>query len=700
MLRYTKILLSVILFVILILPAAGSDEDCFECHSDKGLYKTKKGRRVSLFVNKKSFEKSIHADEGCVSCHFDIDEDDLPHEDDLEKVECETCHDEVVEKYNRSLHGKAKKKGIYLAPYCISCHGKHNILSSSNENSKTFVMNIPDLCGKCHKKGTLVSDLKEVSQKDVLENYSQSIHGDGLFKRGLIVTAVCTSCHRSHEILTHENKASSINKNNITKTCMQCHAQIENVHKKVIRGEHWEKKPHEIPICVDCHQPHEVRRVFYERSFPDTLCMSCHSDRNLSIMRDGKEVSLFVDSDSVAKSIHGKQSCIKCHSNVSNSKEPVCRNIGKVDCSMCHTEEVDQYIKSEHNRLRTEGNMNAPYCTDCHGSHKMKAKSNLGSPTFPRNIPGLCGKCHSKGKPADAEYHGKQHEIVKNYTMSIHGKGLLQSGLMVTATCVDCHTAHRELPSDNPKSTVNKNNIAETCSNCHLGIYEQFKSSVHSPYKTKTDKQLPVCNDCHFSHTIKRVDVDNFRQGIIDQCGKCHEDVTETYFDTFHGKVSKLGSVKTAKCNDCHGAHNILPVSDPKSTLSLQNVVETCKTCHPNSNRKFTGYLTHATHHNKDKYPILFYTFWFMTILLIGTFSFFGLHTLMWIPRAMMERKRLRKLHAENEIAENEISEDEITGNDSKDIAGYENDEGKSSNAENTGDDSEKSNNDGESNEQ
>ena len=60
------------------------------------------------------------------------------------------------------------------------------------------------------------------------------------------------------------------------------------------------------------------------------------------------------------------------------------------------------------------------------------------------------------------------------------------------------------------------------------------------------------------------------------QCGNCHEEITESYFDTYHGKVSKLGYVKTAKCYDCHGAHDILPVWDPKSHLSRANIVKTC----------------------------------------------------------------------------------------------------------------------------
>ena len=64
----------------------------------------------------------------------------------------------------------------------------------------------------------------------------------------------------------------------------------------------------------------------------------------------------------------------------------------------------------------------------------------------------------------------------------------------------------------------------------------------------------------------------------------------------------------------------------------------------------FRSYLTHATHHDPDKYPFLFWTFWGMTGLLIGTFVIGGVHTLLWLPRAMqLRRARQKKLQADNE---------------------------------------------------
>ena len=599
------------------------------------------------------FKQSIHSSAinnnqeiGCTSCHaqsIHTLQSRKFAEEDLHNI-CKNCHQQEVEKFENSLHGMALTNGKFLAPNCITCHNAHKIKSSNDNSSKTYKMNIPELCGKCHKEGTKISENKTISQRNILENYSESIHGDGLFKRGLIVSAVCTDCHFTHDIKPHEDETSSINRKNIASTCTQCHVEIERVHQKVIKGELWEKETHKIPACIDCHQPHQVRRVYYEQDFTNNYCMGCHNDRNIFKIVNGEKVPLYVDINEHNNSAHKDNSCVKCHSNVTTSSNPICKNSGKVDCASCHAEEVDKYVLSQHGKLHAEGNKKSAYCTDCHGTHNTLKKDNLQSTTFVRNIPTLCENCHNDAEKVGGNAAIKAQEgLTEKYSMSIHGKGLLESGLTVTATCADCHTSHSELPASDPLSSVHPDNIPGTCAKCHLGIYEKFRNSIHSPEITKTDNELPGCADCHKSHSIERVDRSDFRTGIIDQCGRCHMDVTETYFDTFHGKVTKLGSVKTAHCYDCHGSHEILPIYDQNSTLSRKNIVETCKSCHPNSNRMFVGYLTHATHHDKDMYPYLYYTFWAMTILLVSVFAFFGIHTILWFFRAMSDKAEMKK---------------------------------------------------------
>ena len=624
-------------------PLPGSEE-CAGCHGTE----RRTGKREAGMppgFDEAGVRASPHAALECNGCHMDLAGKELPHAEKLEKVDCGLCHPDQQAQFAESLHGRARDKGDTLSPSCKECHGTHNVLRASNPRSITSTMQVPRLCGQCHREGTPVSETRNIPQTNILENYADSIHGEGLFRRGLTVTAVCTSCHTSHFVLPHTDTRSSIAKGNIAKTCARCHAQIETVHTQVIRGELWEKQPHVIPACVDCHEPHKVRKVFYTEGLSDRECQRCHGDALLRRTHGGRTVSLYVNQAEIARSRHARVACVQCHTQVRPSRDRPCAAItAKVDCSICHEQQVAQFRESTHGQLLAKGNPDGPECADCHGTHGVLGKSDTLSPTFSRNIPGLCAKCHRAGQRAAVRYAGKEINPVEHYLESIHGKGLMQSGLTVTANCADCHTAHRELPGKDPRSSVNRKNVAGTCGQCHRGILELFEASIHSARVSKAGKPLPVCSDCHSAHGIVRADLAGFRLQMMDQCGGCHKDITESYFETYHGKVSRLGYVKTAKCSDCHGAHDILPIDDRRSRLSRQNIVATCGKCHTGSHRRFAGYLTHATHHDPDKYPFLFWTFWGMTSLLLGTLTISGLHTIAWLPRSLEYRKQLKSV--------------------------------------------------------
>ena len=79
------------------------------------------------------------------------------------------------------------------------------------------------------------------------------------------------------------------------------------------------------------------------------------------------------------------------------------------------------------------------------------------------------------------------------------------------------------LPSKDPRSSVNRANVARTCAQCHRGIYELFTASVHSPQARRSGKELPVCSECHSAHSIQCTDLSGFRLHIMDQCGRCHK---------------------------------------------------------------------------------------------------------------------------------------------------------------------------------
>ena len=643
---------------------AQENGDCLACHNDNSLTGHRKGKTISVFVDEKRFGSSTHGSLACISCHKDLEGKELPHGEDLSAVDCGTCHTKEQELHAKSLHGKAIAKGDPLAPLCKDCHGAHDILPASNPRSRVAPLQVPFLCGKCHREGSPVMQQRAIHQDHILENFSESIHGEGLLRKGLIVAPNCATCHTAHSILPHTDPASSIARRNIASTCTRCHAQIEAVHRKVIKGELWEREANVLPACVDCHQPHKVRKVFYTQGMADKDCLRCHERSELKASKDGR--SLFVRTYDLAYSRHVKVSCSQCHSEVNASRVRPCETITrKADCTGCHAEVSQQYQRSMHGQLMVKNDLNAPTCKECHGTHGVLGKLDPKSATFPTNVPILCARCHREGQKAAVRYMGSQHEIIERYTESIHGKGLMKSGLTVTAMCTSCHMAHDILPHADSLSSVNRNNVPATCGRCHHGIEDQFERSVHATKVGKTDKELPVCNDCHTAHKIRRADEAGFKLEIMTQCGRCHEAIAKTYFDTYHGKVSQLGYTKTAKCYDCHGAHDILPVSDSRSHLSRENVVSTCQKCHSGATRRFAGYLTHATHHDPEKYPFLFWTFWGMTSLLIGTFIFGGVHTLLWLPRAFQMRRQQRQKPSQPEATSD--GDDDTSRTDDRD---------------------------------
>jgi len=624
-----------VLLLFAVAASAQGIDDCLACHDDPELTMNDAGGVVSLYVDQAVFARSVHGQQGltCVDCHTALAGAEDGHDTPVAPVDCGDCHDVVATRFARSIHGRQLAAGNDLAPHCWDCHGKHDILPPSDPRSPVNHFNVPTTCGHCHKDGAPVARTFDIPADSILTNYSQSIHGVGLLKKGLSVTAVCTSCHTAHSILPHDDPASSINKMNVARTCEQCHARIEDVHKKVINGELWEK------------EPHKARRVFYEQGVSRKQCLACHGKPGFStVSAQGETLSLYVDMSELRHSAHAKVACAQCHTGMTpDDPQRPCRTVAAaVDCSICHQEQVARFRESVHGQLLAKGDPDAPRCITCHGTHGIKTSKEHDSPTYAANVAATCGRCHGSGGAADRRYTGPDKGMVEDYTASIHGRAVQEKGLVVAATCIDCHTAHHELPASDPRSTIHRARIADTCGRCHEGIFDTFKTSIHYTGKPRDGHRLPVCNDCHTSHRISNTSLNDFQTEIIETCGHCHEAVTETYFESFHGKMVQLGFAAAAKCQDCHGSHDILPRNNPASRISRENIVATCGQCHEASHQRFAGFQPHATHTDKHRYPFVYWTWLFMTILLIGTFIFFGIHTLLWLPRSFQAMRHGR----------------------------------------------------------
>ena len=65
------------------------------------------------------------------------------------------------------------------------------------------------------------------------------------------------------------------------------------------------------------------------------------------------------------------------------------------------------------------------------------------------------------------------------YLASYHGLAS-KLGSQVVANCASCHGTHSIFPSNDPRSTINRANLARTCGQCHPGVTEKFTSAkVH-----------------------------------------------------------------------------------------------------------------------------------------------------------------------------------------------------------------------------
>ena len=368
-------------------------------------------------------------------------------------------------------------------------------------------------------------------------------------------------------------------------------------------------------------------------------CLACHGDKDM--VKDGPNgttVPLFVDADRFGKAVHTSLACKSCHSDIHKDHPSDGSQVPKVNCGACHTDESKIYQGSIHGVSRSMGSSAAANCVDCHGNHYIGRVSLPDSPVYKMNLPVTCGKCHANKSITD-EYKMKYPSVGAQYTESIHGQALLKKGLIVAPSCNDCHGVHDIKRSVDRSSPINHANVAKTCGKCHVTVEAIYEKSIHGQLLAKGDPRGPVCIQCHSAHQIETPGGSHFKARADLICGKCHVERLEHYRDTYHGKAMALGKANSAPdvaaCYDCHGHHDVLPVSNPESRLAAGHIVQTCQQCHPKANVSFTKYAPHADPEDRQKYPQLYYVFIGMTGILVGTFLVFGLHTLFWLFRSI-----------------------------------------------------------------
>ena len=382
-------------------------------------------------------------------------------------------------------------------------------------------------------------------------------------------------------------------------------------------------------------------------------CATCHTE---AALWDAATQRLFVSPDVLEHDVHWRSgvTCADCHggdASTSRVNDAHARESGfrttlaeiRPACTHCHAEQSLGLLEGRHAAAglpNDQGVAAALECSACHGAsgHGIRATDDSQSPLFLVNEVALCGKCHSES-----------HE---SYLASVHGRGLIESGLAVSATCSDCHDPHGPLPDTHERSQLHGQNVIQTCGKCHLFIQQRLQTSVHRWQPDPDEDQgqqavpddgpteRPVCTSCHFGHDIRDPKSVHFREMLPGRCGNCHERLSQQYLLSLHGQLTNLGHAPAAKCSDCHGAHDILPVNNPQSRMFAETRVATCRQCHPGATLNFASFDPHADHHDPDRSPFLHAVYVGMEVLLYSVFGFFGLHTLLWFTRSIIHRVR------------------------------------------------------------
>jgi cytochrome b subunit of formate dehydrogenase len=493
----TSLLIAMLLFGMASVGVAQDNETCEMCHDDPDMSRIEQGIPISLYANSGMIEESVHAGFGCIDCHQDLDGvEDWPHEANLHGVDCSMCHDDAFEEYMDGFHQHLSVRGFSNIPGCTSCHGNHEISGEADTRA---------VCGVCHNQ--------------IVRTLSTSVHG-----QAEMTHVSCTSCHAAHTKSERGDMLEADWRLEVTDRCLSCH---DAESQGYLKSEHYnavKSGSEEAPICVDCHNFHDIASAD-DRHSPihvdnmDATCSNCHEGKEQTVHRKSdvdprlttcaachtghethfngqpgghfqEEVSETCnrchekDSHSTDNMAHASLmggeggegfSCLQCHSyHYEDASEAHKAGGGTLSCADCHEEENDLWERSAHGIAFRKGHEEAPHCETCHGDDSIQ----MISDSFDgQSVISLCASCHADrdmilrfqlNPNAISGYFNTYHG--KAYSLGYQGEDF--------ATCVSCHDNHLILPRENPESSIAQQHIMETCGRCHDDVNANFVSQL------------------------------------------------------------------------------------------------------------------------------------------------------------------------------------------------------------------------------
>lgn len=327
--------------------------------------------------------------------------------------ECAACHGE---KDIRGTTERGRSLELYVPPDALSgsaheslsCTDCHDGAKTWDEAPHNGGRPLEMKCDRCHEQAG--------------RDHLRGVHSPASSPRGGSSNAPrCQDCHGRHAIPPLSSPLSPVNRIHQPATCGQCHQKDEpapnsNITKRRLierynASVHWQalREGKSSAACADCHDRHAI--------LPSS------------------DVSSWVNRTGLVGT-----------------------------CGKCHAQVAQHFSSGSHGRSLLHGNLDVPNCVTCHGDHDIiSLKSPVGAR---RNFAGteVCIWCH--GNQRMMARYALDTSPVESYMRDFHG--LTQRGSEGrSATCADCHDAHRSLPSSHPESRMHISNRGTACGTCH-----------------------------------------------------------------------------------------------------------------------------------------------------------------------------------------------------------------------------------------
>jgi nitrate/TMAO reductase-like tetraheme cytochrome c subunit len=329
-----------------------TNEDCLSCHSDPSL---ERANGQPVVVHGDRFAGSAHAPFSCVDCHTDLAVTEFPHAENLARPDCAMCHDEPAQQYLRSSHARPRAaNGVQPGATCADCHGGvHELLARSHPDSLANKLNIAETCARCHGNTGPIT-LPDGRSAAVAQSFIDSIHGQALERKGLVVAPTCSDCHNSHAIVPTSSPESPVFHTNVPATCGTCHEGIRHEFAEGVHGTALAAGNAQAPNCASCHNAHGIERT-------ETANWQLHAIE---------------------------------------------------ECGTCHTESLATYRDTFHGKVTALGFTPVAKCADCHAPHRIFGQADARSMVAEANLVQTCGQCHPRANANFVKYspHANKHD--------------------------------------------------------------------------------------------------------------------------------------------------------------------------------------------------------------------------------------------------------------------------------------------------